>query len=418
MAITIVASVFTSAASGANVTLPIDGAAANDIVVAWGGFAGGTATAPGVISPSGYTSIFSRDDANNDFKVEWKRMGASPDPSVLLAGSGDAADPNAYGVYVLRGITNLTSILSTAVLSTVATGVPQSPSIITVNNGDIILAVGGNDVNDGSPGTVTNFSANIGGGSNDTDDFSAAGAASVIATAGTITPTAWTTWASSNYVTATIALIPATTPTVTTSVVSNISSTTAIGGGNISTDGGSPILQRGVAWHTSTNPTTANSFANTPGTTGFFQSSITGLSPSTHYYTRAFGFNAIGSVYGSNEEFDSSAGASSPPTVVSNTQTDGQNTYVVANGNVTSDGGATITERGIVWATTINPTTSNNKIVVSGTTGAYTALITNLLVSTTYHYRAYAINSQGTSYGTDISWATNALATGHFVPAN
>jgi len=77
-----------------------------------------------------------------------------------------------------------------------------------------------------------------------------------------------------------------------------------------------------------------------------------------------------------------------------------------AGGNVTSDGGASVTERGVVWATSINPTTSNNKVVVSGTTGSYSAEITGLTSNTTYHVRSFATNSVGTSYGADVSFTT------------
>lgn len=77
-------------------------------------------------------------------------------------------------------------------------------------------------------------------------------------------------------------------------------------------------------------------------------------------------------------------------------------------GNVTSDGGATITERGIVYGTSVNPTTSDGKATAAGTTGAYTADLSSLLPSTTYHYRAYAINSEGTSYGSDSTFTTLA----------
>lgn len=205
MAITIVSSVISAAASGVDITLPIDGGAQNDIVVTFGGFAGGTATAPGVISPSGYTSVFVVDDADNDFKIEWKRLGATPDPSVLLAGSGSAADAGAYGLYVLRGVDTSANPFDTPTITSIAIGVPQSPSIITATNNAMVLAVAGNSINDPTIGTVTNFDANMGASQNDTDDFTVGGAASVISTAGTISPTAWTTWNSAVYVSATLA---------------------------------------------------------------------------------------------------------------------------------------------------------------------------------------------------------------------
>jgi len=76
-------------------------------------------------------------------------------------------------------------------------------------------------------------------------------------------------------------------------------------------------------------------------------------------------------------------------------------TTATSGGNVTSDGGATITARGICWSTTANPTIALTTKTVDGTgTGSFTSSITGLAVNTTYYVRAYATNSVGTSYGT------------------
>lgn len=77
-------------------------------------------------------------------------------------------------------------------------------------------------------------------------------------------------------------------------------------------------------------------------------------------------------------------------------------------GNVTADGGATVTERGIVWALTANPTTSNNKVTIGTGTGAFSSVVSSLPSATTIHFRAYAINSSGTAYGSDLTFTTNA----------
>jgi len=76
------------------------------------------------------------------------------------------------------------------------------------------------------------------------------------------------------------------------------------------------------------------------------------------------------------------------------------------NGNVTADGGATVTERGTVYSLSANPTTADTKDTAAGTTGAFTTSIDTLLRNTTYHVRAYAINSAGTSYGADVTFTT------------
>ncbi len=83
-------------------------------------------------------------------------------------------------------------------------------------------------------------------------------------------------------------------------------------------------------------------------------------------------------------------------------------TSALLGGTVTSDGGASVTDRGIVYATSANPTITNTKVQIGSGTGSFSQTITGLSTSTTYHVRAYAINSLGTSYGADQSFSTSA----------
>lgn len=81
-----------------------------------------------------------------------------------------------------------------------------------------------------------------------------------------------------------------------------------------------------------------------------------------------------------------------------------------AGGNVTGNGGGTVTERGVVYATFQNPATNNGVKVYSGSgTGAFSSNLTSLAPSTTYYLRAYAINAAGTAYGAQISFATQGI---------
>jgi hypothetical protein len=78
------------------------------------------------------------------------------------------------------------------------------------------------------------------------------------------------------------------------------------------------------------------------------------------------------------------------------------NNVVTVNGNVTSANGSTVTERGIVYGTTSNPTISNNKIVSGSGTGTFSG-VTPTLSTGTYYFRAYATNTTGTSYGAELT---------------
>lgn len=94
------------------------------------------------------------------------------------------------------------------------------------------------------------------------------------------------------------------------------------------------------------------------------------------------------------------------PTVTTQAVTSILQTTATGNGNVTADGGATITERGVCWNTSTNPTTSNSKATSAGTTGVYTVSMTGLSANTLYYVKSYAINSVGTSYGSEVTFTT------------
>ncbi len=99
--------------------------------------------------------------------------------------------------------------------------------------------------------------------------------------------------------------------------------------------------------------------------------------------------------------------ADGPPEMGVSTVTDIFAKQVMARGEVVSEAGNVITERGFCWSTSVNPTTADDTVVSSGTTGGYTEGITELLADTVYHMRAYAINSQGTSYSNDVEFRTH-----------
>ncbi len=77
-----------------------------------------------------------------------------------------------------------------------------------------------------------------------------------------------------------------------------------------------------------------------------------------------------------------------------------------SGGNVTSDGGADVTAKGVCWSTTANPTTNDSKTTDGSGTGSFTSSMTGLSPGTTYHVRAYATNSAGTAYGSEETFTT------------
>ena len=196
-------------------------------------------------------------------------------------------------------------------------------------------------------------------------------------------------------------------PTVTTTAATQVTETTAVTGGNVTSDGGATVTERGVVYSTSHNPTTSNSKVKNGTGTGSFTCNLTGLQANTTYYVRAYAVNSKGTSYGIEVSFTTSK-IVALPTVITTAATQITEATAVTGGNVTSDGGASVTERGVVYSTSRNPTTSNSKVKNGSGTGYFTCNLTGLQANTTYYVRAYAVNSKGTSYGTEVSFTTKS----------
>jgi len=193
-------------------------------------------------------------------------------------------------------------------------------------------------------------------------------------------------------------------PIITTTAISNITANTATSGGNITDEGSSTVLNRGVCWSTSTTPTIADNTTSDGAGAGSFSSNITGLNGATIYYLRAYATNTAGTGYGMAMSF-TSLGQSPIPTieVATNINTTSATLMGSVNANylstvVTFEYGTTMDYGNTVTATQ-SPVTGNTNTVVD-------ANITGLTVATIYHYRIKAANSLGTCYSNDITFTT------------
>ena len=190
-------------------------------------------------------------------------------------------------------------------------------------------------------------------------------------------------------------------PTITTNDISNITATTASCGGEVTSIGGATVTSRGVCWSTSSSPTISSSKTSNGTGLGIFTSPITGLIAETTYYVRAYATSSIGTVYGSEVSFSTKLA-----TLTTTSASGLTSSSVTTGGNVTSIGGADVTQRGVCWSTSSNPTIINSKTSDGSGTGLFTSQITGLAAETTYYIRAYATNSIGTAYGNQIIIST------------
>lgn len=134
------------------------------------------------------------------------------------------------------------------------------------------------------------------------------------------------------------------------------------------------------------------------------------LIPSTTYTYRVCSYNNTGnsSTY-SNEITVTTNTPINKPILTTTTPNTITKNSAISGGNISSDGGATITARGIVWGTTTSPTIANSTKTVDGVgSGVFSSNLQNLTPSTTIYARAYATNSEGTSYGNEVTITTLA----------
>jgi uncharacterized protein (TIGR02145 family) len=191
---------------------------------------------------------------------------------------------------------------------------------------------------------------------------------------------------------------------VKTTNVTEITPKTATSGGNVTDDGEYDITYRGVCWNTYQNPTT-NNYVTFDGTgTGQFTSSLTGLTPGTTYYVRAYAVNSLGIGYGNEVSF--SSGPVVVPTLTTNAISSIKSATAVSGGNILSDGEGQIIAKGVCWNTSPTPTITNSVTTDGIGSGSFTSNLTGLNLNTTYYLRAYATNSAGTGYGNEVSFKT------------
>lgn len=82
-------------------------------------------------------------------------------------------------------------------------------------------------------------------------------------------------------------------------------------------------------------------------------------------------------------------------------------TSSVSGGTIIKDGGSSITQRGVCWSTTANPTIANNRTNDGTGSGSFTSNLSGLSPNTTYYVKSYATNSKGTGYGNEMTFTTN-----------
>jgi len=187
--------------------------------------------------------------------------------------------------------------------------------------------------------------------------------------------------------------------------------------GRIIDNGGSAITSKGFVWNLTGNPIQTSNFNSGGSGDADFNVLITGLPSGVIIYMRAVAQNSSGWGLGYVAEVTLRA-EGYPPTVTMGSITDVTPTHVTAAGEVTDDGGSTISERGfVVSLTSVNSNpqiggTGVTKFIIHGTTGAYSGEITGLTCGSDYSINSYAMNAEGVGYGS----VTTVTGTNIYLP--
>lgn len=202
-----------------------------------------------------------------------------------------------------------------------------------------------------------------------------------------------------------------TSPTITTAAVTSITNNNATCGGTLTNSNNVSFTYSGLVWSTLPNPTqTANTGM---ATVGYGQGTITGtmsgLTPNTTYYVRAFGDTSYTTLYGNQVTFTTG----SLPYITTSAASEITNSSAISGGILINPSSSNaILAKGVVWSTSQNPTDAlTTKTMDGATEGNFTSTIIGLSLGSTYFVRAYVTNSLGTTYGNSITVRPGSIPT-------
>ena len=175
---------------------------------------------------------------------------------------------------------------------------------------------------------------------------------------------------------------------------------------NIIDDGNASIMEAGIFYKSTVGAINGGTRITTTPSKGKFFIELTGLKKATNYYLVGFVANTVGTTYTQEISFNTSPEL---PTISNQNVNLEDPVTAIYNYNISDNGGAALSARGICWNTTGSPTISDNKKVDTLLTGSVSNRIFDLKPNTKYFFRMFATNSVGTVYSSELSYTTNKL---------
>ena len=194
---------------------------------------------------------------------------------------------------------------------------------------------------------------------------------------------------------------------VATSEATDINYNSAVAGGAVSDDGGDDVSETGVYWDTISSPEIAGKQIPMGQGLGAFMGTLSELPHGKQIYYKAYAVNSAGISVG--EEF--SFMTNTVPSVKTGTIQSVDFASALVSGEILSDGGETITEKGIYWSTDTIADITGTRLLIESQEGTFSTKLTDLSTSTTYFIKAFAVNAAGESLGEEVSFTTSGTAT-------
>lgn len=181
---------------------------------------------------------------------------------------------------------------------------------------------------------------------------------------------------------------------------------------NISDQGSSPVIQSGVYYNSTPffNVESAIIVEDPSPEVGSYEIIIEWLQANTTYYLRAFATNSDGIALSNMSTFKTEYYGALPLVNTNPVLNISQNT-AKAGGSVAKPGGSELTDMGICWGTSSNPTLDDNYYSFAPAIDTFEYTITGLSTETAYYVRAYAVNGYGIAYGNEVAFKTTSEVT-------